>query len=157
MLLEKYEFKIFTDYHQFYLHDADWYEKLPDGWKEQTIQDLWVTAPDSINIGTEREGMVPITIEIYDIEPQNDFSHWDQVNECSIDIHSGKFVILSCLESELLAANVSVKPGTYRARIYYGNLNSVSKDRLRGEDTYKVELWLGDAEEAQVLKPRDEK
>ena len=32
---------------------------------------------------------VPVDIEVVDVEPQDSFDKWDQVNECSIDVKSG--------------------------------------------------------------------
>ena len=32
----------------------------------------------------------------------------------------------------------------YRARIYYGGLNSLSEDGLEGDDHYRVVLWPDD-------------
>ena len=36
---------------------------------------------------------------------------------------------------------ITVLPGTYCVRIYYGNLDSLSPDGLDGNDRYKVALW----------------
>lgn len=48
------------------------------------------------------------------------------------------------------AARVTVNPGTYRVRIYYGALDSVDEFRLDGDDHYRVVLWL----DANKIEPK---
>ena len=42
----------------------------------------------------------------------------------------------------------------YRARIYYGDLNSLSDDGLDGDDHYKVALWRSEPGGLRNLKSR---
>ena len=79
---------------------------------------------------------------------------WDQVNECDIDVPSGKIVVAGCTDYFPEAARIEVQPGHYRARIYYGNLNSLSHDGLDGDDQYKVVLWLSEIVGVRVIKRR---
>lgn len=84
---------------------------------------------------------VPVTIEIRDGAPDEPLGEWDQMNECSIEITSGRLVVAGCTDYFPDAARIELPPGHYRARILYGDLETLSGDRLDGDDHYKVVLW----------------
>ena len=157
MLKEKYEFELFADYHQFYLQDEDADGDLSDSWTQQATDNLLAFAPGTIGIGTVRKMNVPVTIELYDSEPKEDFALWEQINECSINVSSGKIVVAGCTDYVPDAARISVEPDTYRARVFYGDLDTLSEDGLDGDDKYKVVLWRGEAIEPRVIKERAKK
>lgn len=68
---------------------------------------------------------VPVVVEIAENPPGDDLMAWDQVNECSIDAPSGRLVVAGCTDYFPDAARIELPAGTYRARIYYGNLTSL--------------------------------
>jgi hypothetical protein len=153
--MTQYQYKIFADYFQFYLQDEKADSNLILDWTQESINNLLALAPDILGIGTVRNMFVPVSIEILDAEPDDkDFLIWDHVNECSIDVQSGKIVVSGCTDYFPDAARISVTPGVYRVRIYYGKLDSLSEDGLDGEDYYKVILWLGERGDPVVLKRR---
>jgi hypothetical protein len=136
-----FEYKLFADYHQFYVQDEGVEGDLSDSWTpEATARDLAV-APGTIGIGTARNATVPVVIEIMDGEPDDDLNNWDQVTECSIEVSSGRLVIAGCTDYFPNAARIDIPSGCYRARIYSGNFNSLSDDGLNGDDHYRVVLW----------------
>ena len=154
MLKEKYEFELFADYHQFYLQDEEADGDLSDSWTEQAVQLLLALAPGTIGVGTVRNMDVPVIVEVHDSEPQEDFALWEQINECYIDVPSGKIIVAGCTDYFPDAARISVEPGTYRARVFYGDLDTLSEDGLDGDDKYKVALWQDKAVETIVIKQR---
>ena len=156
MLKEKYEFELFADYHQFYLQDEEADGDLSDSWTEQATKDLLALAPGTIGVGTVREMDVPVTVEVHSNEPEEDLTLWHHTTECSIDVPSGKIVVAGCTDYFPDAARISVEPGVYRARIYYGELDSLSEDGLDGDDKYKVALWRGETINPKVIKRRVE-
>ena len=99
---------------------------------------------------------VTVEVEIVEAEPSETFEAWDQVNECDIEIMSGSTVIAGCTDYFPEAARIKVKPGSYRARIYYGSLDSLSEDGLDGDDHYKLVLWMSEPKGLRVLKGRSE-
>ena len=147
-------YTLFADYFQFYLQDEEADGNLGDAWTEQAVSDLLALAPGTIGIGTVRNMDVPVDIEILDGPPQNDLAQWDHVMECGIDVPSGRLVIAGCTDYFPDAARLDVAPGTYRARIHYGNLDSLSDDGLDGDDHYKVVLWVCDDISRRVIKRR---
>lgn len=154
MLKEKYEFELFADYHQFYLQDEAADGDLSESWTEQAVETLLALAPGTIGVGTVRNMEVPVTVEVHDSEPEENFALWEQINECSINVSSGKIVVAGCTDYFPDAARILVEPETYRARVFYGDLDTLSEDGLDGDDKYKVALWCGEAIEPRVIKQR---
>jgi hypothetical protein len=156
MLKEKHEFDLFADYYQFYLQDEQADGDLSDSWTEQAIKDSLALTLGTIGIGTASNMDVPVTVEVHNSEPENDFDEWDRIIECSIDVPSGKIVIAGCTDYFPDAARISIEPGVYQARIFYGELDSLSEDGCDGNDKYKVALWLGETINPKVIKKRVE-
>jgi hypothetical protein len=50
---------------------------------------------------------------------------------------------------------VTLQPGTYRVRAYFGGLDTVSADGLEGDDHYRVVLWPAPAQEPVILLAQD--
>ena len=154
MATQQHHFDLFADYHQFYLQDELVEGNLGDSWTQDATDRLLSVAPGKVGVGTVRNMTVPVDVEVLDSEPQELFDRWDQVNECSIDVHSGRIVIAGCTDYFPDAARIAIQPGTYRVRIYYGKLEHLSDDGLEGKDHYRVVLWPGDATAPVVLKQR---
>src|SRR4030095_6846218 len=117
-----HKYILFADYHQFYLQDEAVQGDLSDAWTEQAVANLLALAPGTIGGGTVCDMEVPVEVEIVESEPRETFEAWDQVNECDIEVMSGSLVIAGCTDYFPEAARIKVKPGSYRARVYYGNL-----------------------------------
>ena len=158
MLREQYQYQLFADYFQFYLEDENAErEKKPFWAKDSNAVEIGLDCSDGlIAVGTERNFTVPVFIEIHDSEPEDDFSIRDRVNECSIDLPSGTMVVFGCTDYRPEAARIKVTPQCYRARIYYGGLDTV-KEFDDGKDVYKIVLWAAPFLEMKILKSRAKK
>jgi hypothetical protein len=157
MLLKQYQYQLFADYFQFYVEDENPEDTTEHIWDaKRTVEVGLALGKGIIAVGTERNFTVPVSLEIHDSEPDDDFSMWDRVNECSIDVPSGTLVIFGCTDYRPDAARVQVDPQCYRARIYYGGLDTVT-DFDKGNDTYKVALWIAPFSEMRILKERIKK
>jgi len=154
MATQRHHFDLFADYHQFYLQDETVDGNLGDSWTPEATNRLLAISDGTIGIGTVRDMTVPVDIEVLDAQPTDSFDAWDQVNECSIDVKSGRIVVAGCTDYFPDAARIQITPGIYRARIYYCKLDALSEDGLEGEDHYRVVLWPGDPTPPVVLKAR---
>jgi hypothetical protein len=154
MAIQRHHFELFANYHQFYLQDEQADGNLGDSWTPEATARLLAVAPGTIGVGTVRNMTVPVDVEILDGPPEATLDEWDQVNECSIEVFSGRIVIAGCTDYFPNAARLIVTPGTYRAAVFYGKLDTLSDDGLEGEDYYCIVLWPGEAIAARVLKPR---
>jgi len=152
--MRQLEYELFADYFQFYLQDESAEGNLGDSWSEEAVARLLAIAPGTIGVGTVRNMNVPVTVEILEGEPGSDLESWDHVTECSLDVPSGRIVIAGCTDYFPDAARIDIEPGTYRARVSYGSLDSLSEDGLDGDDRYRVQLWPAQSSELHVLKQR---
>jgi hypothetical protein len=152
---EKFEFTLFADYFQFYLQDESVEGDLGDCWTKEAVNRLLAVTEGTIGLGTVRNMMVPVIVEVVDSEPDEaETTSWDQVNECDLRVTSGRIVVAGCTDYFPDAARIDVPPGSYRARLYYGNLNFLSEDELEGSDHYRIVLWRAAAAPLKVLKQR---
>jgi len=155
-MMQRFENTLFADYFQFYLQDESVKGNLSESWTPEAVNRLLAVAPGTIGVGTVRNMNVPVMVEVTDGEPDANVAAWDHVNECSFEVSSGRVVIAGCTDYFADAARIDVLPGSYRARVYYGNLNSLSDDGLDGDDHYKVILWRAAPAPVQVLKQRSD-
>ncbi len=152
--MQKIDLVLFADYFQFYLQDEPAARNLGDSWTNEAVQDLLALAPGVIGVGTVRNMRVPVTIEIRNTPPEEEVDLWDQINECSIEISSGTLVAVGCTDYFPDAARIQVEPGSYRARIYYANLDSLRENGLEGDDKYRVVFLAAPFRDMVVIKRR---
>ena len=148
-------FKIFADYHQFYIQDESADGDLSEAWTDEAVANLLAVVDGTVGVGTVRNMDVPVTIEILSNEPPLNLANWDRVNECSIEVKSGKLVIAGCTDYFPEAARIQITPGIYRVRVCYGQLKSISSDGLEGDDNYMLQLWPDIAILPAVIKAND--
>lgn len=151
---KSYSYTLFADYFQFYLEDVSWDTDWSDIWTPERTDNLLATDQGVICIGTVRNMEAPVVVEVLDDEPTENPDNWDHITECSIEIKSGEMAIAGCTDYPPEAARINIEPGTYRARIFYGKLDSLSEDGLEGDDHYKVVLWPGERVDAKVIRRR---
>lgn len=153
--MKKYNLNLFADYFQFYIQDEKADGDLSEAWNDEATKNMIALAPGTIGVGTARNMDVPVEITISDNEPKNNYDEYDKINECSIEIKSGKLVIAGCTDYFADAKRIEINPGIYKARIFYKNLDKLSEDGLEGEDQYYIVLWKHDkAEPLKIIKSK---
>jgi hypothetical protein len=152
--MQKFDFKLFADYFQFYLQDDASPDLDADLWTKEAVGRLLAVGARSLMVGTVRNMTVPVTVEVFDREPPEEAGTWDQINECGLEVPSGRIVVAGCTDYFPDAARITVPPGWYGVRLFYGNLDALSEDGLEGDDFYKVSLWPSDGPVPIVLKQR---
>jgi hypothetical protein len=148
-------FTVYADYHQFYVEDAQTdaaQSAAPEFWSQEAFNRGLAIGRDMIAVGTARYGNVQVELEIAAQEPETDLTAWDQVNECSIELHSGTLLVRGCTQDTESAPRIEATPGTYRARVGYANLDVDDPEAPNGDDHYRVVLWPGEPIEPRVLK-----
>jgi len=90
-----YKLNLFADYYQFYLQDEQASGEPSSDWGDQLVTTMVATAPGRVGVGTVRNMMVPVSIDLLDTRPPNDFAGWDHRSQspCSIwtDCHCRVF------------------------------------------------------------------
>jgi hypothetical protein len=147
-----YELQIMADYFQITLIDqqAEGFER-DFIFTPNHINDRMWTDHGMIIMFTERNMPVPVSVDVLDEQPVDDFSEWDHVADASIDSPTGHIFVKDIMGYDD-GLTVSVQPGVYHVRMYHANLDKLSEDGLEGEDYYRVALWPGTAIEPTVLK-----
>jgi hypothetical protein len=140
--MQAYTFHLFADYFQFYLQDEQATGSLSDSWSVEAVKRKLALAPGIIGVRTARNTTVPVTIVIGESAPNNELDVWDHMNDCTINVSSGRLVIAGCTDYFPEAARIVMPPGCYHARVYYGGQDTISENGLEGNDVYKVILWL---------------
>jgi len=149
-----YDYRLFADYFQFYLQDESGEGNLSDAWTEQAVDRLLAVAPGTVGVGTVRNMEVSVTLEILGSEPDLHPAQWDHIVECPLVVSSPKIVIAGCTDYFPDAQRIPVEPGTYRVRVCYAGLDTLSEDGLDGDDRYQLQLWPAPSTEPVVLKQR---
>ncbi len=148
--LYKKHYEIFADYHQFYLMDAEENLTYPEDWTDENVRQRIKAEKYIVIIQPERNMTVPVDLEIFDSEPEEDFENWQHIAEASLNLPSGKLQIEECCGE---IKDVLILPaGSYRIRAFYGDLNKLSFDGLEGDDHYKIIIWQAPFENVRVLK-----
>jgi hypothetical protein len=148
--MQAHDISVFADYHQFYVWDAGANPSAPEDYTDEDVERRVKVAPQVVVIQPARNMTVPVRIELHDNDPGLDPEKWDHVAECSLDVPTGHLQVHECTGSAVL--DLDVRPGTYRVRALFAGLDTLSKDGLRGDDRYVVELWPGEAKQLRVLK-----
>ena len=154
MPIRKYEFQIYADYYQFYLEDENSPHETDKVWdSEGTAYNRMLGVGEGlIAVGTARYETVSVSVELHDSEPVLELEKYSRVNECSLQVKSGKLLISGCLEYLPDAARIAIEPSNYWVRVLYGNLETV-KDDWEGEDFYVLQLWKeAEVREISTLK-----
>lgn len=152
--MRQFDYRLFADYFQFYLQDESADGNLGESWTDEAVARMLATAPGAIGVGTVRNVEVPVALELLDAQPTDDHGAWDHVTECSLQVPTGRIVIAGCSDDVDRAHRIEVEAGTYRVRVSYGALTSVSSDGLAGDDHYRVQLWKAPSIEARTVKQR---
>ncbi len=151
--------ELFADYFQFYLQDESVEGDLSNGWTNEAVDILLATTIGTISVGTVRNMDVPVTIKTFESQPElllDPENIIGQINECDIELYSGKLVIAGCTDYFPDAKRINLDKGIYRARIYYGNLDTLSEDGLDGDDFYEIHLWKTDLkQDLKIIKKRN--
>ena len=134
-----YDLTVYAEYSQFYLGDSAFNADTgsPDFWSPTALQRrLAVARPSLIGVGTSRYDDVPVALDLLDGPPSEDVDGWDQVVDASIQVPTGRLVIDGPISWQPgTSFEIDLTPGTYRARVYYAEINSTDQDH------YRIALW----------------
>lgn len=142
--MQAYDLKIFADYFQFYVQDADTVENFTEAWTDETVAAMFVSRDTAVAIGTARNMDVPVRLEIHPHRPE-DADGWDRQHTASLVVRSGRLQVVGCTEYGPDAFVTPVPPGRHSVRASYFALETLSEDGLEGDDRYLIQVWPASA------------
>jgi hypothetical protein len=145
--MHRYDFNLFADYCQFYLQDEPAIGDLSECWSQEAADRLLAVGPGVVGVGTLSAGIVPVSVELLEASPPDDFAPFDQVNECTLVVAQGPLVAAGCTDYFPDVLRIPAQPGTYRVRVSYV-LGPGSEER------YRLQMWPSPAIEPLVVKAR---
>ncbi|MEL6528791.1 MAG: hypothetical protein AAFQ27_02455 [Pseudomonadota bacterium] len=144
------QYRVFADYFQFYLWDHGTQPDAPTDYDDADSRRRIKVAPYVIVVLTERNMTVPVELTVLDSAPPLELDRWDHLVEASIEIPSGKLEVFECCGQSIDV--LAIGEGSFRARVGYAGLDTLSPDGLDGDDIYSVSLWPAPVEPEVVLK-----
>ncbi|MES2709279.1 MAG: hypothetical protein V4726_21965 [Verrucomicrobiota bacterium] len=154
-MMHRLHFRIFADYHQFYIWDPEASGQLaPEDWTEDDVQARAKATEHVFVVSPIRNMEVPFTLEVHETEPLYQTAEWDHIIEASMNVCSGRVEVHECTGGS--HGEVAVAPGIYGVRALYKGLSTLSDDGLDGDDSYLVTLWPDRNREFRMLKQYNE-
>lgn len=138
----EHTFAIFADFHQFVLRDAqaDWAD-LADRWTPEAVQAMFVQGPAYVAVGTARDAVVPVVVRVRSSAPMLPAGSGSRRAHGSLPVPTGELVITGVTDNGATGGRVAVPPGSYEVLVQYEGLDTVTPDRMSGEDRYLVDVW----------------
>ncbi|MFF7725541.1 hypothetical protein [Streptomyces sp. NPDC008001] len=126
---------LFADYFQIHLLDDEADGDLSDVWTDQSILDGLGVTEDALAIGTAVNVTVAVAVHILEAQPADDSDDFDHVVEASLNLMSGRLVVLGCTDYFPDAARFDLPAGWVRIRASRRNLAAAARADI---DSYKA-------------------
>jgi hypothetical protein len=84
---------------------------------------------------------VPVSVRMRKARPDTLDAGFERINECAIQIDTGRLVISGCSDYFPDAERIDLAPGPYNALIDYKGLDTASDNRQYGDDSYHIFQW----------------
>ncbi|MEV4604885.1 hypothetical protein AB0K15_46990 [Amycolatopsis sp. NPDC049253] len=152
------ELKLFADYHQIHVFDEGSVTDLGEVWTEEAMADQLAVAGDAVAVGTMANVFVRVAVEVLDEAPADDSTAFDHVVEGSVQVPSGRLVVMGCTDFEPDAARFAVPTGWLRLRVAKSNLGVASRLDIDSDEDpatmelVRVQVWPAAAAPLVVLK-----
>ncbi|MGW1588292.1 hypothetical protein [Streptomyces sp. NPDC002386] len=152
------ELTLFADYFQIHVSDADSDGDLSDAWTGQAVADHLAVAQDALGIGTVVNVNVSVTVVVLPQEPSDDSAEFDHVVEASLDVPSGRLMVLGCTDYAPDAATFEVAPGWNRVRVSRSNLARAAQADVDSDESpettekIRIQVWAASESPATITK-----
>ncbi|MEV4493295.1 hypothetical protein AB0K04_24665 [Micromonospora coxensis] len=156
--MDSLDLEIFADYHQIHLSDEGSTGDLSEAWTEQAAVDRLAVVDDAIAIGTSVNVTVAVRVEVLDAPPADDLVNYEHVVEASMQVRSGRIVIMGCTDYEPDATRIRVPSGPVRVRAASSNLGEAERSGISSDESpqtmerLRVQVWPAPAGQAVVLR-----
>lgn len=147
-----HKFEIFADYFQFVMMDEHCEDEFASVWSDEALARMLAVGNTSVCPGTLRNVTVPVEIHIHTSEPSVDLAAYDHAVSASVQIPSGRLVVMGCTDHLPEAARLELPPGSYQLVYLAAGVESITHESEPADDRYIVHLWPGKARDVALLK-----
>ncbi|MGK5728542.1 hypothetical protein [Streptomyces sp. URMC 124] len=150
--------RLFADYFQIHILDDESDGDLSDVWNEQTVRDGLGVAEDALAIGTSVNVNVAVSVHILEARPDDDSDDHDHVVEASLNLTSGRLVVLGCTDYFPDAARFDMPAGWTRVRASRRNLAAAVEADIDSDNTpettehLRLQAWPAPYAEPHITK-----
>lgn len=145
-------FEIFADYFQFILMDDSPESDYAVTWDENALRVMIASGIKSVSLATLRNVTVPVTVCVGQFQPNIDLAQFDHAAAASLQVPSGRLVVMGCTDFLPEAARIELPADTYQLMYLAAGLESITYESDPADDRYFVNLWPGPSREPVVLK-----
>jgi hypothetical protein len=145
-------FTIFADYFQFVVQDEISEDDFATIWTEEALAAQTAFGKTAVCPGTLRNVDVPVEIVVAEGSPQMSLEAVDHAVEGSIEVPSGRLVVMGCTGYLPDAPRLDVLPGTYQVLAVMSGIESNKNEWDPADDKYTVYLWRGEPRPPRLLK-----
>jgi hypothetical protein len=145
-------FSVFADYFQFIVQDEMSDDDFANIWSVEALAAQTAFGRSALCPGTLRNVTVPVDVVIAEADPHLSLEGVDHAVEGSIEIPTGRVVVMGCTDYFPDASRFEVKPGTYRVLAVMTGIASIKNEWEPADDRYAVYLWPGSARSPKLLK-----
>ena len=121
-------------------------------WTDEALDRLLAVGINAVCPGTLRNVDVTVEIEVLNAPPSVDLTKWDHAVEASINIPSGKLVVMGCTGYLPDSTRIAVKPGSYQLLSLAGGLETIKTEWELADDLYRVYIWPGMSRTPNLIK-----
>lgn len=152
------ELELFADYYQIHLFDDGSAADLGDAWTDEAVLDHLAVAADAMAVGTTVNVNVAVTLEVLEAAPEDDSAEFDHVVEGSLQVPSGRLVVMGCTDYEPEAARFVVAAGPVRVRAARSNLAEAERLDIDSDDDpatmerLRLQVWPAPLNDPVVIK-----
>ena len=152
MALAKHHFTIFADYFQFVLMDEQSTDDFSEIWSDEALHRMLAVGSMAVCPGTLRNIEVNVQVQVTEAEPNVDSSGYDHAAKASIEIPSGRLVVMSCSGHLPDAPRIDIKSGTYQVLFLVSGVESITDESAPADDVYTVFLWPGVKRDPELIR-----
>lgn len=145
-------FDIFADYFQFVLMDANCEDDFASVWTDEALARMLAVGETSVCPGTLRNVHVPAEVHVHPSEPSIDLAGYDHAVSASVQLPSGRLVVMGCTDYLPEAPRLEIPPGSYQLLYLVTGVESITYESDPADDRYIVHLWPGQPREPALLK-----
>ncbi|MFG3589503.1 hypothetical protein [Streptomyces sp. NPDC047990] len=153
--------ELFADYFQIYVMDDDSEATetgIGDVWTEQALLDGLGVDEHALAIGTAVNVTVTVAIDLLTGQPDDDSDDFDHVVEASVNLASGRLVVLGCTDYVPDAARFDMPAGWTRIRTSRRNLEAAAfpdpdcEDEPEDMEEIRIQAWPAPHSQPDIIK-----